>query len=176
MKERFDVDIHLSSSAPAVLSKIRSATEREGLPFISASRWPQQTEKGFVSAISGNRFRIWKVPSSSKSRQNLCYPYLYGTVRDCESGSNLTGSFALHPFTKVMVLLPLLAIAAPLWLWIEMSTKTLVLSIAVTAICLFVALAMAGGVKRLRALEEEDIVGFLFGLFPDARSPSTKKL
>src|SRR5215468_8135008 len=107
MNDRSRVNVVIGSPAADVLGKIRAATERETLPFVSASSYPQQRDKEFVSSISGSRFRIWKVPSSSRSRQKICIPYLRGSVRDVEQGSNLTGSFALHPFNRLLPLLPL---------------------------------------------------------------------
>lgn len=68
MENPFDVEIDTTDSAVDALSKIVAATESEELPFISASRYPRQKDKSFVSKISGTRFRVWKVPSSTRSR------------------------------------------------------------------------------------------------------------
>jgi hypothetical protein len=169
-----EVNFHLNVPAEKVLRDIRSATEREKLPFISASRFPQQTEKQFVSSVSGSRFRIWKVPSSSRRRQNVCIPYLHGTVRDVTLGSTLTGSFALHPFNKLLLVLPFVVVSVPWLLRAENtahSTATLTL-LSVFFLC--IELALIYSIKRLRPAEEKDLVQFLTDLLSDAHSPSTR--
>jgi len=167
MKARFDVQISTSGSTADVLNRITTATEREEFPFISASRYPQQREKGFVSRISGSRFRVWKVPSS-RSRQNVCIPYLSGIAEDITGRTHLRGSFALHPFSKLMAFLPL-AVIVLLWLWTERTPSSVMLLTAISAIVVGAELAVIVAVRHLRPKEENDIVQFLLGLLPDAR-------
>jgi hypothetical protein len=169
MKQRISVELHINDSSPHVLSKIRAATEREILPFVSASRYPQQREKEFVSHVSGNRVRIWRVPSSTRSRQNICYPCLLAQVRDVNNGSDLIGSFALHPFSATMVLIPLI-IVLPMWLWFEKTPKNIIGFSVLTAAALCAILVITGAVKRLLPKEQSDILNFLGTLFPDAVS------
>jgi len=168
MKGRFDVQISTSGSTSDVLNRITAATEREEFPFISASRYPRQREKAFVSKISGSRFRVWKVPSSTRSRQNVCIPYLSGVAEDVNGRTHLRGSFALHPFNKLMAFLPLTVIV-PLWLWTERTPRSVMLLTAISVILVGAELAMIAAVRRLRPKEEKDIVQFLLGLLPDAR-------
>jgi hypothetical protein len=174
MKDRFDVDLRVGASALEVLNKITAATEREKLPFISASRYPRQREKEFVSKVAGNRFRIWKVPSSSKSRQNVCIPYLHGMVKDVNPGSSLMGSFALHPFNKLLAVLPL-AVVVLLWLWTEKTAQSITVLVVFSAFFLCIEIAMILAAKRLRPKEEKDIVEFLSSLFPEAHPSSARE-
>jgi hypothetical protein len=169
MTKSTDIELHINASAKDALNDIRDATEREILPFISASRYPQQQEKGFVSHISGNRFRLWKVPSSSKGRQNVCIPYLSARVRDTDCGSSISGSFRLHPFGTVMALIPF-SLVLLVWLGGLNTLKTVLLFCGVAAIALLNVFATIGAVRRLRAKEQEDIRQFIFRLFPDARA------
>jgi hypothetical protein len=94
------VDVRISSSTADVLGAISAVTERESLPFVSDSRYPQQSERRFVSKVSGNKFRIWKVPSG-KGGRNLGAIYLLGEVSEVDGKSNLRGSFAFHSFNLV---------------------------------------------------------------------------
>jgi hypothetical protein len=151
-----------------VLDKIRSSTEREILPFISASRYPQQREKEFVSHISENHVRVWKVPSSSRRRQNISVPYLSGEVVKTETGCIILGHFALHPFCRIYPLLPL-AIAGPIWLSPDRSGHFLLIATAVTVISVLVVLILSGAVRQLQRQEESDILQFLSKLFPEVQ-------
>jgi len=164
MARRSELNLQLSAPAAEVLERIKLATEREELPFISASRYPQQKEKEFVSKVSGTRIRVWKVPPSSKIRQNMCIPYFYGTVTDWTSGSNLSGKFALHPFNKLLLILPLLIIALA-WLWWGERTvrSTAALTIFSTLFVWF-EITMILAIRRLRPSEEKDIAQFLSDL------------
>jgi len=155
--------LHTRLTGAEVLSRIEQATERERLPFISASRYPQQREKGFVASVSGDRFRLWKIPSSSRARQNTCVPYLRGTVADVADGSEVRGTFALHPFNKLLVVLPLVTAALP-WFWGERTTRAVIVLSGWSLILLVFALAVMGTVRRLRQQEEQDIATFLISL------------
>ena len=98
MVVRSKLELHTRLTSAEVQSRIEQATERELLPFISASRYPQQREKGFVASVSSGPFRLWKVPSSSRARQNICVPHLRGTVADVADGTEVKGTFALDSF------------------------------------------------------------------------------
>jgi hypothetical protein len=172
MSGRSEVNMHMNVPAEEVLGRIRSATEREKLPFISASRFPRQSEKQFVSNVSGSRFRIWKVPSSSRRRQNVCIPYLYGTVRDAIPGSTLNGSFALHPFNKLLALLPLVVVLAPWLLRAENTARSTAILTLFSVFFLCIEIALLYSIRRLRPTEEEDLVQFLTDLLSDAQPPS----
>lgn len=168
MKGSFDVQLVMNRPAADVLGAICSATERETLPFVSASRYPMQREKEFVGAVSGNRFRIWKVPSATRSRQNVCHPYLHGEVRGFDGGSNLTASFSLHPFDRIIALIPL-AIIGMLWLWSEGTMRSRMILVGFSLLFLLMEVLMVGSARRLRPHEQKDIVRFLLALFPDAQ-------
>jgi hypothetical protein len=158
------VDIRLSNSAADVLDRILSATERETMPFISASRHPLQNNKRFVSKVSGNKFRIWKVPSA-KGGRNLGAVYLHGEVNGVDGESNLRGSFASHPFNIAMALIPFV-IAALLWTWGRRTAWTMIFIAALFIAELIVVLS----VRSARPREEHEIVEFVQGLFPNLRS------
>ena len=161
MAKRCELNLRLNASAVEVLEKIKSSTEREELPFISASRYPQQKEKEFVSRISGSRFRVWKVPPSSKIRQNMCIPYLHGTVTDSTSGSTLAGSFALHPFNKLLLLLPPVVVVLA-WVWWGDKTVRSVAALTIfSTLFLWFEIAMLCAIRRLRPSEERDIARYL---------------
>lgn len=170
MSDGAKVNVVIGSTAAEALGKLRAATERETIPFVSASRYPQQREKEFVASISGSRFRIWKVPSSSRSRQKVCIPYLHGDVKDVAQGSNLSGRFALHPFSIVLTLFPL-AVLLPLWMWADKTSKSLTLLIPVSVLFLLADVILIGAIKRFRPREEEDILAFLLKLFPEGSPP-----
>jgi hypothetical protein len=163
VRKRSKLELHTRLTSAEVLSRIEQATDRERLPFISASRYPQQREKGFVASVSGGRFRLWKVPSSSRARQNTCVPYLRGTVADVANGSEVNGTFALHPFNKLLVVMPLVIAALP-WLWGERTTRTVIVLSVWSLILLVFALAVMGTVRHLRLQEEQDIAAFLKSL------------
>jgi len=126
-------------------------------------------EKEFVAKVSRSRFRIWKVPSATRSRQNICHPYLHGEVRDADGRSDLSGSFALHPFDKVMALLPLTIILFP-WL---LGVRPPVWGMIFIGFFLLMEILVIGAARRLRPKEEKDIIQFLLALFPDAQDTST---
>lgn len=167
------MELQLNGSVEEVLARIRDSTERETLPFISDSTYPTQREKEFVSSVSDNRVRIWKVPSSSRRRQNISVPYFSGKVVKTDEGCYLRGRFALHPFSKVFPLIPL-AIAGPIWLWTNKTERFFL--IVVTLISLLAVIILVGAVRRLRPQEERDIVQFLFKLFPEARGSLSAKV
>jgi len=168
MKRSNDVKLVTKRPVAEVLGAIRSATERETLPFVSASRYPMQREREFVGAVSGNRFRIWKVPSATKSRQNVCHPYLHGEVREFDGGSNLTGSFALHPLDRIIALIPLMTIAM-LWMWSKGTMRSRMVLVGFSLFFLLIEVLILGSARRLRPQEQKDIVRFLLTLFPDAQ-------
>jgi len=161
------VDIRMSNSAADVLGRISAATERETLPFISASRYPLQSAKRFVSKVSGNKFRIWKVPSARSLPLGALY--LFGEVSEVDGESNLRGSFAFHPFNIVVALIPF-AIAALLWTWGSRTVWEVIFIAAFFAAELIVVLS----VRSARPREEHEIVEFILGLFPNARPTSTQ--
>ena len=163
MRKSSKVELHTWLTGAEVLSRIEQSTERERLPFISASRYPQQIEKGFVASVSGGRFRLWRVPSSSRARQNTCVPYLRGTVAEVSGGSEVKGTFALHPFNKLLIVMPLVIAALP-WLWGERTTRTVIILSVWSLILVVFALAVVGTVRRLRLQEEQDIAAFLVSL------------
>ena len=163
------VEIHISSSAADVLARISAATERESLPFVSASTTLKQREKSFVSRISGNRFRIWRVPSS-KGGHNLGMRYLRGVVSEAGGESNLKGSFALHPFNKVLALIPLAMVTPALFGVARARTAWEMIFIAIfIAFCLVAVFIFVEAARRGRPQEEQDVVNFVVSLFPDAR-------
>lgn len=168
MSRRPEIRIEINVPMQETLSKIRSSTEREILPFVSASRYPQQRDKEFVSRVLGNRVRIWKVPSSSRSRQNISVPYLTAEVVSTENGCVLRGGFRLHPFSKLLPLLPL-GIAGPVWLLFDESGRFFLMAASVTLVSLLAVATLLGAVRRLRRQEESDIIEFLSKLFPYAR-------
>jgi hypothetical protein len=158
----YPVDITTRRTTDEVLERISAVTEREILPFVSASRYPMQREKSFVARLSGNKFRIWKTPSGSKARQTR-YRYLRGEVRDLNGERHLTGSFAIHPFHKVLALIPLAVIAL---VWFS-GRRTVPELIFIFAFCIG-ELIMVGAAIRARHVEEAEIVEFLQSLFSDA--------
>ena len=164
------VDVHISSSAPDVLARISAATERETLPFVSASAYPMQREKSFVSRVSGNRFRIWKLPSA-KGGRNLGMPYLRGEVSEVDGESNLRGSFAFHPFNKILALIPLAMVTVVLLTVGRSRTAGEIMFLAIfIAFFLVAELILIESARRARPQEERDIANFVLSLFPDARS------
>ncbi len=164
------VDLRIENSAAEVLRKISAVTEWEVLPFISASRTVQQREKKFVSKVNGNKFCIWKVPSD-KLAGNLGIRYLRGAVSEVNGESNLRGSFALHPFSMVIALIPVATAAVVL----QSGVRTA--GIIVFVVVMFaIALMDIGTAKRARPQEEREIVEFLLSLFPDARPSSTREM
>src|SRR6267154_27177 len=170
MKESFDVEICMEDSATEVLSKITASTAREIITFVSATTYPTQKEKGFVAKISGNRIRIWKVPSSSRSaRQKLCIPYLRGQANDSDGGCKLLGSFSLHPFNKLMIFFPAVAVLMPGWLSGSKNLGFLIFWSLLTVCFVFFGLTIIREVIRLRPKEEKDIIEFLMSLFPNAQ-------
>jgi hypothetical protein len=158
---RLELQTRLTSAE--VLSRIEQAAARESLPFISPSRYPQQREKDFVASISGSRFRLWKVPSSSRIRQNTCIPYFHGEVSDVAGGSEVKGTFALHPFNKLLVVMPLLIVPLP-WFFAEKTTATTIFLSLWSLIFVAFAIAVIGTIRLLRAQEERDIAVFLSSL------------
>jgi hypothetical protein len=161
------VDVRICSSSADVLGRISAATEQESLPFVSSTRYRQQRGKHFVSKVTGNKFRIWKVPSA-RGGQNPGLSYLSGEVSLVHGESKLKGSFALHPYNIVMALIPLAA-AALVWLW-GGRTAAEIIFITVVLGAEFILVETA---RRARPQEERDIVEFVLSLFPDARcSPS----
>jgi hypothetical protein len=174
MKNQRKVELQTSRSAQEVLHQITTATEREVLPFISASRYPQRRDKEFVSKISGYRFRVWKVPSSSRSKQNICSPYLHGTVTEIDGGSSLSASFALHPFNKLLPFLPLL-ILVPAWLWGPKTTQSLIFLSGFSVLFLIIEVMMIRAVLRMLPKEKGDIIQFLLDLFPESHLKGTLK-
>lgn len=164
----YPVDIRTKRTADDVLGTISSATEREILPFVSASHYPMQREKVFVAKVFANRFRIWKVPSGSKSRQTH-YFYLRGEVREVNGERQLIGTFAVHPFHKVLALIPLAVIALVVWLTGGRTAPELTF---IFAFCVG-ELIVIGAAMRARPAEEAEIIGFLGKLLSDdqARTP-----
>lgn len=152
-----------------VLLAIDDATARESLPFISSVRYPQERAKEFVAKRSGGRFRVWKVPSATRRRQNVCTPYLHGTVTVAPLGSVLRGSFALHPFNRIQALLPLVALAF-VWLVGDMDQGGRLLLGLISFVVMAIDLSVILASRRLRPAEEGDIVRFLHDLFPDVSS------
>src|SRR5215472_2600544 len=88
------VDIRTRRTVAEVLQTISSATERESLPFVAAST-RTQTGKPFVASVSGNKFRIWSVPSSRG--HGIHNRYLRGEVRDNQNERQIVASFAVQP-------------------------------------------------------------------------------
>ena len=171
MRKQEEIGLRLSSPAGEALRRLSAAAEREILPFVSASRYPQQREKGFVARVSGSRFRIWKVPSATRRRQNICVPLLRGTIEDADGGSRLTGSFALHPFIKLLPLLPL-TFLVPAWWAVPKTLVPVALVSLLTACFALIEIGMLRQVGRLRQQEEKDILGFVYELFPESRPPA----
>jgi hypothetical protein len=172
MLDRIDIELRINKGASVVLEQIVAATEREILPFVSASRYPMQTEKTFVGKVSGSRFRIWKVPSASRSRQNICHPYLRGEVKDSGAGSILSGSFSLHPFDIVVAVIPLATVVTVLF----GSQRIGAAVIGFALFFLIIDLIIITGIRRIRPREEQDIVQFLVALFPEAERESTVEI
>jgi hypothetical protein len=156
------INIRVSNSAADVLGRISAATERETLPFISASRYPLQSAKRFISKVSDNKFRIWKMPSARSLPLGALY--LFGEVSEVDGESNLRGSFAFHPFNIVIALIPF-AIAALVWTWGSRTVWEMIFIAAFFAAGLIVVLS----VRSARPSEEHEIVEFMRGLFPNAR-------
>jgi hypothetical protein len=162
------VDIRMSNSAADVLGRISAGTERETLPFISASRFPRQSENRFVSKVSGNKFRIWKAPSA-KGGRNLGTLYLHGVVCDLDGESNLKASFAFHPFNIVMALIPFV-MAALIWTWGSRTAWEMIFIAVLFAAELMLVLS----VRSARPREEHETVEFILGLFPNAHQTSSQ--
>lgn len=149
------VDIQTSQAITEVLETISAATEREILPFVSASRYPIQTEKTFVAKVSGHKFRIWKVPSGSKTRRTR-HVYLSGEVRNVGGGTHLLGAFAVHPFHKILALIPAAVIALVWWLG-HRTVPELIFMFGFLAF----DLAMIGAAIHSRPAEEAELKQFL---------------
>jgi len=162
------IDIRISNSAADVLGRISAVTERETLPFISASRYPLQSAKRFVSKVSGNKFRIWRVPSARGGR-NLGTLYLHGVVRELDGESNLKASFAFHPFNIVVALIPFV-MAALIWTWGSRTAWEMIFILVLFAAEVMLVLSA----RSARPREEQEIAEFILGLFPNARPTSSE--
>lgn len=161
-----DVELVIARPLEDVLLAIDDATARESLPFISTVAYPQELAKQFVAKRWGNRFRVWRVPSATRRRQNVCMPYLHGTVTAIPLGSVLRGSFALHPFNRVQALLPLVALGF-VWVVGDMGQRGRLVLGLVSIVVLAIELSVILASRRLCSAEEGDIVRFLQDLFPD---------
>lgn len=166
MKKEADVELVIARASEDVLWAINDATARESIPFISTVRYPQERAKEFVAKISRGKLRIWKVPSATRGRQNVCTPYLHGTVADTHGGSVLRGSFALHPFNRLQALLPLIALSF-VWLVGDMGQRGRWLLGLISVVVVALEISVIAGARRIRRGEERDIVQFLRDLFPD---------
>ena len=153
----YSVDIRTCRTAAEVLQTISTATERESLPFVSTST-RMQTDKSFVASVSGNKFRIWRVPSArGHGTHNR---YLRGEVRDNQTERQIVGSFAVHPTNVVRAFIPFVMAALAWWLGIR--------SIGVwifIAACFAMGLIMIVTVIGPRPAEEAEVSEFLRGLF-----------
>lgn len=169
MKQQFDVVLWTKYPKADLLAKVATSIEREIIPFVSTSSFPAQKEKAFVGRILGNQFRIWKVPSSSRSaRQKLCIPYFRAEVNNRDGRSVISGKFFLHPFNKLMLFFPAAAVLLPGWLSRGKSFEFLLLWSLLTLCFLIVEFFVIREIRRLRPMEERDIIDFVMGLFPDA--------
>ena len=165
----YPVEIRTDRTATETLDVISSATEREILPFVSASRYPMQREKMFVAKVFGNKFRLWKVPSGTKGRQTH-YRYLRGEVRDINGERRLTGAFAIHPFHKVLAVVPLTVIAL---VWFT-GHRTVPELLFMFGFFISAELIMIGSAVRARSTEEAEIIQFLGRLLSDNQQAATK--
>jgi len=164
----YPVEIRTDRTVAEALDLISSATEREVLPFVSASRYPMQREKTFVAKVFGNKFRLWKVPSSTKGRQTRCR-YLRGEVQDINGERRLTGVFAIHPFHKVLPVVPF-AVIALVWFAGQRTFPEFLFMFG-----FFVAeVIMIYSAVRARSTEEAEIIQFLGMLLSDNRQAATK--
>lgn len=75
----------------------------------------------------------------------------------------------MHPFNKLLAFLPL-TIILPILLWTDKTRRSLAVLAVILAVFAIFELGMISAVKRLRPQEERDIVEFLLGLLPGARS------
>lgn len=78
----YSIELRTGETTAQVIEKICVNTARELVPFVSAARQTGALgEKSFVSSASGNRFRLWRVPSTGRKRPRS-YRYLRGEVTD----------------------------------------------------------------------------------------------
>lgn len=162
---RYSIELSTRETTAEILEKISANAEREIVPFVSAARQTGALGvKPLVASISGNRFRVWRVPIASKRRQR-CYRYLRGEVRDVNGERRVVGSFAPHPFQIIFALVPFV-FAAAIWVWGIRSTENQIF--IAPLLCVF-GLAMFASALRPRPQEETEILAFLRRLFPDAQ-------
>ena len=108
------IQIRLRCPASLALQRIAQATTREGLPFLSPF---DPRDKPFLSRIDGIEFRIWRWPSRTGGRNQLV-PILHAELTDTDGGSILSGTFRLHPFSRLLpwfMAFVMLAISAMVW-------------------------------------------------------------
>src|SRR5690348_10932016 len=156
---RYSIELRTSETTAEVLEKISANTEREIVPFVSAEKQnPALGIKPFVSSTSGNRFRVWRVPSNRAGS----YRYLRGEVRDVSGERHIVGSFRVHPFHVIFALIPFV-LASMVWTWGDKTTETWIF------IVMFCAFGLAMFAMRPHPQEETEILAFLRGLFPGSR-------
>jgi hypothetical protein len=161
------IQIRLSCPAALALQRIAQATTKEGLPFLSPF---DPREKPFLSRIDGIEFRIWKWPSRTGGRNQLV-PILHAELTDIDGGSILSGTFRLHPFSRLLpwfMALVMLAISAMVWFQGRGSMGIrlcAVLFLVILVSCLLFAFR-----KRTAQLQAENqILKFLENVLADLR-------
>jgi hypothetical protein len=158
------VQMKLVCNASEALRRIAEATTREGLPFLSPI---DPGKKPFVSRIDGARFRIWKWPSRARGRNQLV-PILHGQITDEEGGSVLTGSFRLHPFSRMLpwfIGAVTLALSALIWLN-DSDLRARTFAILLLVACITSAL-FAFRKQKTQLRDEDQVLKFLRNLLAE---------
>jgi hypothetical protein len=152
------VQLKLVCNAAEALRRIAEATTPEGLPFLSPI---DPGKKPFVSRIDGTRFRLWKWPSRARGRNQLV-PVLHGQVMDEEGGSVLTGSFRLHPFSRLLpwfIGVVTLALSALIWFH-DSDLRAKTFAILLLVVCIASAL-FAFRKQKTQRHDEDQVVTFV---------------
>jgi hypothetical protein len=158
--------MRLFCNAAEALRRISDATTREGLPFLSPI---DPGKKPFVSRIDGTKFRLWKWPSRARGRNQLV-PILHAEVSDAEGGSILTGSFRLHPFSRLLpwfIAIVTLALSAMIW-FRDTDLRARLFAILLLVTCI-VSAFFAFRKRRSQLHDEDQVLTFLEGLLSDVR-------
>ena len=161
------IQMRLRCPASLALQRIAQATTREGLPFLSPF---DPRDKPFLSSIDGIAFRIWKWPSRTGGRNQLV-PILHAQVTDSDGGSVVSGSFRLHPFSRLLpwfMAFVMLAVSAMVWFQGRGSMGARLL--AILFLVMFVSSLLFAFRRRKSQLQAEDqILKFLEDVLADVR-------
>jgi len=160
------IQMKLACPASEALQRISAATTEEDFPFLSPI---DPGKKPFVSRIDGSRFRIWKWPTRARGRNQLV-PILHAEVTDSDAGSVLTGSFRLHPFSRLLPwFIAIVTLALSALIWFRGNDRAARL-FAIVLLLLFISSVFFAFRKRRTQLHEEDqILKFLENILAEVR-------